>query len=159
MVGHTPPDPATGHLHPQRHQASGVHIVQLHQRQPGRKSRLRAPVKVFKLSRQAPAAPELAPVIEIPGHQQRRRRRHFARDKTLQLRHLARPAGLDQPQVHHHHMHGSAMHHDLDMQQTTLFKTVIRNSSCWCATTGQRDSMALPCSPCRVNALVRYTAS
>jgi len=68
-----------------------------------------------------------APVVEVTGHDQRVGLRHLARDEGAQALHLAFAAGVDQPQVHHHHVHQPAIDQHLAVQQAALLKAVVRH--------------------------------
>ena len=113
---------------------------------------MQAKARQHALELQAPVVEVAATTSGVPGGTSRSMK--ACRRSTWRMR----LPGMS-PQVHHDDMHLAALYVHLYMQQPALLEAVVEMSSCWCPITGQRVSSALPCSPCLVMALVRYTAS
>mmetsp|Transcript_59425 Transcript_59425/g.140448 ORF Transcript_59425/g.140448 Transcript_59425/m.140448 type:complete len:277 (-) Transcript_59425:1294-2124(-) len=67
----------------------------------------------------------LAPVVEVAGHQHRGAGRDMVANEMGQPVHLAQAAGMDQPEVGHHHMQLHPLPLHRHMQQPALLEGVV----------------------------------
>ena len=109
MVGHAPPDATARYMQAQRGQAAHIDMVELRQRQPRRVGEGAGIIKLIQAKTRQHALDLQAPIVKVSGNDQRRARGNLALDEALQLRNLAHAAAGDQPQVHHNHMHLTAV--------------------------------------------------
>ena len=96
----------------------------------------------------------LAPVVEVAGHQHLAGR-HVGGDEGGQALDPAHAAGVHQPEVRDDRVHALAVPVHRHVQRPRCSKRWSETSWWPMSPIGQRDSSALPCSPCLVTALVR----